>query len=71
VGGSGPTGGNPFEGLPFFGDLAKMLASSGPVHWDAARQFALAAATGGTAEDNPDPLERMRLEELGSCASRP
>jgi putative hydrolase len=68
VGGSGPTGGNPFEGLPFFGDLAKMLASSGPVHWDAARQFALAAATGGTAEDNPDPLERIRLEELGRVA---
>jgi putative hydrolase len=68
VGGSGPTGGNPFEGLPFFGDLAKMLASSGPVHWDAARQFALAAATGGTPEDNPDPLERIRLEELARVA---
>jgi putative hydrolase len=68
VGGSGPTGGNPFEGLPFFGDLAKMLASSGPVHWDAARQFALAAATGGTAEPNPDPLERIRLEELARVA---
>jgi putative hydrolase len=45
-----------------------MLASSGPVHWDAARQFALAAATGGTAEPNPDPLERIRLEELARVA---
>ncbi|MCI3950450.1 MAG: hypothetical protein K0R11_2384 [Acidimicrobiales bacterium] len=68
MGGSGPTGGNPFEGLPFFGDLAKMLASSGPVHWDAARQFALAAATGGSPEPNPDPLERIRLEELARVA---
>lgn len=68
MGGSGPTGGNPFEGLPFFGDLAKMLASSGPIHWDAARQFALAAATGGTAEPNPDPIERIKLEELARVA---
>ncbi len=45
-----------------------MLASSGPVHWDAARQFALAAATGGTPEPNPDPLERIRLEELARVA---
>ena len=68
MGGSGPTGGNPFEGLPFFGDLAKMLASSGPIHWDAARQFALATATGGTAEGNPDPIERIKLEELARVA---
>ncbi len=45
-----------------------MLSSSGPVHWDAARQFALAAATGGTPEPNPDPLERIRLEELARVA---
>jgi putative hydrolase len=45
-----------------------MLASSGPIHWDAARQFALAAATGGTPEPNPDPLERIRLEELARVA---
>ncbi|CAN5628841.1 hypothetical protein BH18ACT1_BH18ACT1_15060 [soil metagenome] len=59
---------NPFEGLPFFGDLAKMLSSSGPVHWDAARQFALTLATGGQSEANPDPLERIRLEELARVA---
>ena len=68
MGGSGPSGDNPFEGLPFFGDLAKMLASSGPIHWDAARQFALAAATGGSPEANVDPLERIRLEELARVA---
>ena len=59
---SGPD--NPFEGLPFLGDLAKMLQSSGPVSWDAARQFAVQVATDGQSEANPDPIERIRFEEL-------
>jgi putative hydrolase len=63
---SGPD--NPFEGLPFLGDLAKMLQSSGPVSWDAAKQFALQVATDGTSESNPDPLERIRFEELARVA---
>jgi putative hydrolase len=66
VGEPGP--GNPFEGLPFFGDLAKMLQSSGPVSWDAARQFALQVATAGASEPNPDPIERTRFEELARVA---
>lgn len=61
-------GDNPFEGMPFFGDLAKMFQSQGPVSWDAARQFAHQVATGGQAEDNPDPMDRIRLEELGRVA---
>ncbi len=63
---SGP--GNPFEGLPFLGDLAKMLQSSGPVSWDAAKQFALQVATEGTSESNPDPLTRIKFEELARVA---
>ena len=59
---------NPFEGLPFLGDLAKMLQSSGPVSWDAARQFALQVATDGVSESNPDPVERIRFEELARVA---
>lgn len=59
---------NPFEGVPFLGDLAKMLQSSGPVSWDAARQFAVQVATGGETEPNPDPLERIRFEELSRVA---
>ena len=66
VSASGPD--NPFEGLPFLGDLAKMLQSSGPVSWDAARQFALQVATEGVAESNPDPVERIRFEELSRVA---
>jgi putative hydrolase len=64
----GPFGDNPFEGMPFLGDLARMLQSQGPVSWDAARQFATQVATQGVAEANPDPMERMRLEELSRVA---
>lgn len=61
---SGPEGGNPFEGLPMFGDLARLFSRQGPVNWDVARQTAAWLATEGRAEGNVDPLERIRLEEL-------
>jgi putative hydrolase len=64
VSSSGPEGGNPFEGLPMFGDLARMFSRQGPVNWDVARQTAMWLATDGQAEPNVDPLERIRLEEL-------
>lgn len=60
-------GGNPFEGGPL-GDLMRNLArfftGQGPLNWEIARQMAQWAASGGTAEANPDPLSRVRLEEL-------
>lgn len=61
---SGPFGGpgNPFEGL--FGELAKLLSNQGAVNIEVARQLALWMATEGRAEPNPDPVERIRLEEL-------
>ena len=40
---------DPFAGLPLFGDLARALSGQGPLNWDAARQFALIAASGGGA----------------------
>ena len=55
-------GGNFFENL--LGDLLKMLATQGPVHWELARQVAQGVASGGQPETNVDPLERIRLEEL-------
>lgn len=59
---------SPFGGSNFFenllGDLLKMLATQGPVHWELARQVAQGVASGGQPEANVDPLERMRLEEL-------
>ena len=62
--GTGPEGGNPFEGLPMFGDLARMFSRQGPVNWDVARQTSMWLATDGQPESNVDPLERIRLEEL-------
>jgi putative hydrolase len=64
VSSSGPEGGNPFEGLPMFGDLARMFSRQGPVNWDVGRQTAMWLATDGQSEPNVDPLERIRLEEL-------
>ncbi|MCU1353280.1 MAG: hypothetical protein JWM05_2489 [Acidimicrobiales bacterium] len=59
---------NPFEGMPFFGDLLKMLGQQGPVSWDGARQLALSIATEGESEPNVDPLERIRFEQLARVA---
>lgn len=59
---------NPFENLPMFGDLARALAGQGPLNWDAARQFAGLAATGGAAEANIDPTVRIKLGELAQIA---
>jgi putative hydrolase len=60
----GPEGANPFEGLPMFGDLARLFSKQGPVNWDVARQTSMWLATDGQPEPNVDPLERIRLEEL-------
>lgn len=60
--------GNPFEGLPFFGDLAKLLGQGGSIPWDAARSLALAVATDGKSEPNVDPVERIKLEQLARVA---
>jgi putative hydrolase len=59
---------NPFEGMPIFGDLAKMFQQQGAMSWDAARQFALSIATDGSPEANVDPLERIRIEQLARVA---
>jgi putative hydrolase len=59
---------NPFENLPMFGDLARALSGQGPLNWDAARQFAGLAATGGATEVNIDPTVRIKLAELAQIA---
>jgi len=53
---------------PLFRDLARMLQGQGGFQWDQARAFALQLATGGTSEPNPDPLERIKLEQLARVA---
>ncbi len=64
----GPESENPFENLPMFGDLARALAGQGPLNWDAARQFAGLAATGGATEPNIDPAVRIKFGELAQIA---
>src|SRR4051794_19350900 len=59
---------NPFQGLPIFGDLAKMFQQQGTMSWDAARQLALSIATGASPESNVDPLERIQIEQLARVA---
>lgn len=69
--GAADIGGSPLSMFgSMFGDLAKMMGAQGPMAWDAARQVALFAATDGTVEPNPEPLERIRLDEFVSIAQR-
>ena len=60
---------NPFSGMPFFGDLARAMASQGPLQWDVARQVALMTATHGTnTEANVEPASRISVERLAPIA---
>ncbi|MET0143261.1 MAG: zinc-dependent metalloprotease [Ilumatobacteraceae bacterium] len=59
---------DPFSSLPMFGDLAKALQGQGPLNWDAARQFAMLGATGGTPESNVDPAVRLAFADLARIA---
>ncbi len=61
-------GGNPFEGMPFLGDIAKMLGQQGGSAWDSARHLAISVATDGQSEPNVDPLERLGIEQLARVA---
>ena len=61
-------GGDPFEGMPIFRDLAKMFTASGPVNWEIAKQVALWIATEGATESNVEPVRRIRFEELSRVA---
>lgn len=69
---------NPFEGLPMFGDIARMLSGQGPLNWDAARQFAVMSAGGQTplggtgsaptTSPNVDPSIRLEYASLAEIA---
>jgi hypothetical protein len=58
--------GNPFQSL--LGDLMNMLGTNAPNQWEMTRSFALNVATGGSPEDNVDPTQRIRLEQLARVA---
>jgi putative hydrolase len=55
-------GGGPLEDL--LRNLARLLTSQGPVNWEIGRQLAQWTAAEGESEDNPEPVARVRLEEL-------
>jgi len=57
-----PSGTGPLGDL--MRDLARLLTHQGPLNWEVARQLAAWTATEGRAEPNPDPISRMRTEEL-------
>ena len=61
-------GGNPFQGMPIFGDLANMFQQQASMGFSAARQLALSIASGGTAEPNVDPVDRIKIEQLARVA---
>lgn len=58
--------GNPFQFL--LGDLMNMLGTNVPDQWEMTRSFGMNVATGGTAESNVEPIDRIRLEELARVA---
>jgi uncharacterized protein (DUF2342 family) len=55
-------GGGPLGDL--LRNLARLLTAQGPINWEVARQLAVWTATEGNSEPNPDPLARIRTEEL-------
>jgi len=61
---------NPFDGL--LGDLLKILGGQGGgAPWfESAQALAVGVASNGETEPNPDPLERIALEQLFDVAVR-
>jgi putative hydrolase len=45
-----------------------MLGTNAPNQWEMTRSFALNVATGGVAESNVEPVQRIRLEQLARVA---
>ncbi|MFN0028049.1 MAG: zinc-dependent metalloprotease [Acidimicrobiales bacterium] len=65
----GPPGfGSPFGGLPFLGDLMRLVNSQGSSPWDGATQLAVSIASGGKSEPNVDPADRIELERFADIA---
>ena len=58
--------GHPFQSL--LGDLINMLGSGGPDQWELTQDVRCDVATGGTAEANVEPIQRIQVEQLSRVA---
>ncbi len=59
-----PPEGDPLGGIPFLGEIVRMLQGQGVGGADAARQLARTIANQGESEPNIDPTDRIAVEEL-------
>lgn len=59
---------NPFQGMPFFNDMMRAMASQGALNWDLATQFAAAGAKGDSDDPQPDPAVRLEWNRLADIA---
>lgn len=59
-----PPDGDPFGGIPFIGELMRMLQGQAGGGADAARQLARTIANDGASEANIEPADRIAVEEL-------
>ena len=50
------------------GDLLRLIRTEGPLQWELAFQLATSVAAGDEPDPNPDPISRIRLEELSAIA---
>ncbi len=50
------------------GDLLRLIRTEGPLQWELAIQLATSVAAGDEADPNPNPIDRIRLEELSAIA---
>ena len=50
------------------GDLLRLIRTEGPLQWELAFQLATSVAAGDEPDPNPDPIGRIRLEELSAIA---
>ena len=50
------------------GDLLRLIRTEGPMQWQLAFQLATSVAAGDEPDPNPDPIARIRLEELSRIA---
>ena len=50
------------------GALLRLIRTEGPLQWELAFQLATSVAAGDEPDPNPDPIARIRLEELSAIA---